>query len=899
MQKQAIALVLGTLLVLSAGALLIWQFAANDAVPPAQHNDAGGVKSARVGAGQEANSVDRSGSDRTAATNLNAHNGGGDHEVVTVVGRVINAQGVAIHDAVISFEHSRFGRGVRPSLPGPICTSDEGRFVLKGRGLRNWRVSMRVRHAAYAPGLFDRRVGAGGGVASERAQATRLDLGDLMLMAGCDVRGRVTDSVGNGIAAAAVTFVPQNRNRWRLAPNVDELLAKVSTDSDGYYRQQHLPTGDWCAVASATQRSIASSVVFVAKEATRLQVDEIRLGQGFEVAGVIQDQHGESVVGAKVSVHPSSSGAAGRDWYSVVSNQSGRFLVQNLPGGAIKLEARADGYLHHVQQGVADESAQPIVITMRDCLHIVGRVVDGAANQPVTAFAIRAFLIRALPVTGGSGNGRADQADRGSGARRGPARGYAMSKPQSHANGMFALSGLQEGVYEVAVRSSDYAFLLSDEIELRAGGAAIDRTLHLDRGFTYAGVVVADSGRAIGDASIEMTPATPTSARLGSGGNGEGGSEKPGLPTNQRVLPALHAKTNATGEFLIEHVVAGAYQLTCRADGFRSPEVATVEVLSDRFDGRITLAELGGMTGSVDGLRPKDIAASTVIAIRFERGDVIVNGGSAPVVFGRARVETDRTYSIRGLEPGAYLVRAYVSAKSDKMQSLARQIAAGGLQPDVTVKAGARAVFDVKVTAQPVGTVTGLILHNGLPAKGCVVELIAASGEVAGTQVRQRATVGASGTFKLERVDVGRYSLRVRTATRAPLYEEAIEVAANRTLNRHIQLATVRLRGSVSADDGADPSGLNGDVTLISGVTELPPQLAGSEQPVPGRRASGSMKARLRGGNYEFDAVPPGRFLLVVTIYGRERSSEQIVVGRSSPQQANIRAGALAGGKRP
>jgi hypothetical protein len=282
-------------------------------------------------------------------------------------------------------------------------------------------------------------------------------------------------------------------------------------------------------------------------------------------------------------------------------------------------------------------------------------------------------------------------------------------------------------------------------------------------------------------------------------------------------------------------------------------------------------------------------------------------GGPGQGMFNNVTVQADGSYRIGDLAPGDYLVRSWIGSPQELMRELGPQFFSGTLAADVKVRGGETTNFDVAVVRPAVGGVSGTVLHNGAPATGFQVELARIDDNGAAADPRGgrgpgggmggrgmfgggrtfQAAVSSAGQFSVADVPAGNYRLRVSAARRGGmLHEEAIAVTANSITERNIQVTTASLRGAVTAD-GAEPATLNGSVSLLPGLNELP------ENWNQWRRdpANATFDARVQAGAFKFDSLKPGNYLLVVSIRGRERSTQPIVVSPGSDQQVGIAAG--------
>lgn len=519
---------------------------------------------------------------------------------------------------------------------------------------------------------------------------------------------------------------------------------------------------------------------------------------------------------------------------------------------------------------------------------------------------------------GRGGPGAPGQGPMGQG---GPGRGNNdLGRAEIHPGGQLVAAGLQEGVYELHVQSPEHARYLSPTIELRASTVAPQLQVRLDGGVFVAGAVTDDQGEPIRGARVELRAPSAFEGRgrgrMNDTGNAADATapRAPGLEEIARQFVrevsgaqvTLETTTDAEGVFVIKHATRGSWQLRAEARGFATATSATFDLQNDRSGFELKLGSLGSLEGAVAGLRPDEIAEARVAAVPMPNanGGGGGMGGLGAMLGGRggqgggrgpfqtANVQADGSYRLSDLVPGQYLVRSWVGDAQDLMREMMPQFFAGQLAADVDVRGGAATRFDLAVTRPQVGTVAGSVTNNGLAAAGFQVELVRSSdnagnqdnggfgmrggpgGRGRGFGQALQATVAASGHFKIEKIPAGSYELRVTgPRQREPLYRESIQVARDAVLQRDIMITSCRLDGIVVAGDGLEAKDVNGRATLLAGVAEMPEDLNRAA------REGSSREARIIEGKFTFEMVPPGNYLLVTSVRGRERTSQAVVLG--------------------
>ena len=1019
MQKQTVVLLVGALLLLCAGGLFVPQLLADPEIPVVRWTAQDEVEVAEepadpAGAGDEANG----GLDRTAVELSEGDATRRDERVEVILrGRVVDKFHTPVADANVWLDFGRGGpRGGAQNrqrrVPDPVLTDREGRFAFQGQAFRNLRVSLQVKHRTHALGLFEKDVGDVG---------VEVELGDLVLTQGGELRGRVTDLDGNGVVGAVVQLNPENGNRLRTLRDRERMLENFTTDGNGSFRGLNLPSGDWSVTATAKMHTEGRSPTFVMEEDQLVEIEDIRLGPGYEVTGYVRSLPGQPIAKATVVLQSENrnrngggrgpggggpggggpgggpgggwqgGGPGGRD-HRATTDEQGRFFLEHLPGGPMRLEASADGYLDFQQSAVDPTLGQPIYVTLQDGLRITGTVRD-TDGSPVTMFAVRALRVRGLPQPGqGSANvndliarvreGNIDEATRtqirgqiealrdsmgGSGDRRPgrggpqgqgdrngensggrPGNGRDLGRPERHLGGTFVATGLQEGIYEVAVQSPNHARYRSAELELRLGAVPPDLVIALDPGVFVAGAVLDEAGAPVRNARVELRAATadeisPRRRGRGNGADPAGNGldlEAMGREFMQKaagVQTTLEATTDAEGVFVIKHAQRGSYRLRAEARGFATVTGEPFDLQTDRSGFELRLGALGSIAGNVRGLREGEFQQARVAAVPVGSGQ----GGGLGALFGRGRgggngggggqggggggnwngvsVGPDGTYRIEGLVPGTYVVRGFLGSPQELMRELGPQFLDGSLVADVTVRKAEVATLDVTVTRPQVGIVAGTVLHNGTPATGFQIELVrqdetgatannnpiggrgpgggggpGGRGAMFGGFGRSfQGAVAQSGRFSIADVPAGNYRLRVQAGRRGGLlHEEILQVNADTTTERNLVLQTQNLQGTVTRDDGGNPAELNGRVSLLPGLTELPENLNNWQ------RENTTFDARLQNGTFRFETLKPGNYLLVLTVRGRERTTTTLVVG-GADQSVVVAAGKVAAATSP
>lgn len=857
---------------------------------------------------------------------------GSDARVDTVLrGRVVDHFQAPVAAALVYLDFGRGGmrggRGGGPQrrIPDPVRTDGHGRFAFQGQLFTNVRLTLQVTHPRFAPALFDRTL------TDVKAE---MELGDLVVDGGGEVLGRVTDLSGNAVPTATVRLQPENDNRLRWVRNRDELLPAAPVDNNGYFRLQHVAAGDWHIAAVAPRHQNGGSPMFAVESDQRSEVDDIKLGPGFDVSGTVVDGQQQPVAKADVSLRERRNG---RD-YRTTTDAAGHFQLEHLPGIALQLTVEAKGYLRYEQSDLDPTFGKPVFVALQEGLKITGIATDAESGQPVVDYAVRADRLRGLPRTDGQEElmarlealgqqmraGSVDEAARqemerlrqqvaeadqggpnprmGGGRGRGPGGpgnmffGGDIGKTEAHRDGRFTMTGLQEGIYRVTLQSPEHTRWRSAEIELRVGTAP-EVAAVLAAGLSVFGTVLDAERRPIADARVELRTADANQGggRRGRGDNGDRFGQMLRRFGMQGMIVA-EAKTDAAGHFALRHAASGTYRVSASARNHDVAQSDIFELAADRSGVELVLGRLGSIAGTVRGVGGEHLGEAIVVALPV--GDTSMRPGMNNPM---AQIQADGRYRIDDLPPGDYAVRAALGGVGELWREYAMQLMNGSLPADVKVTGGAVVAFDPILELPKTGTVSGTLMHNGVPGKGLQVSLRPVDdGSGQGPGMRGRggmrgrnldASVGANGGFTIKDVPAGTYTVSVSLGGRrggAPLHRQQLQVQAQQQAELDLQVTTSSLHGRVSCEDATDPATLSGNLLLLPGLTEMPSDFGAM------RRDGTAINTRVQAGAFAVEALPAGQYLAVLNVRGRERTLTSLFVTAGDNSAVQLPAGKLA-----
>jgi protocatechuate 3,4-dioxygenase beta subunit len=651
---------------------------------------------------------------------------------------------------------------------------DDGRFALER--VPPGSHSLAVTASGVAPRRIAADVGGRGDV---------VDLGDVVLEPGPQIRGRVRDATGAPVADAAV------RTIWDGSPAAGVHTLEGRTEADGAF-----------ALGGATAARYQLHVQAPGFAAWQQPVDapsegiQVVLEAAGSIAGLVVDEGGRPVDAFEVAALPSGGREAqarqGRRMRPVTS-EDGRFVMDDLTGGVYAIQVVARDLGRAVVSGV---KVMPGGVTDLGRIRLAaGGVIRGTVVDAASA-----------PIAGATVEAR--------GTDRPMGMIDILQNVSTDAAGAFQLRGLPAGRAIVIARHPEFAPGQSPPVDVEAGRAA-EATVVMGRGGRIEGVVRSKGGpppgvwisahpsTAVGSFGGPPASATPEpdgsfvldrvpagrvgvslatrgAGRIGTGmfkevqvREGEttrvdfvwreilvsgkvtrGGVPLPnvrlsahapmsgvsfgpmsgGVPAPAQGPQRMTAVTREDGSY--EMIVGETGRVGFSAQSLsggktyaaRTVEIADVEAQTVDLD-----YPAGGLSGTVvDAETDAPVANASVSASRDRRG--------GPPSGGHARTTADGRFSI-DVEPGDISVRA---------------MAEGYAPETVTVTVGEAASSEVRVALSRGARIRGRILdHRGRPAPGVWVT----AREEVEAGLATSAVSSVDGGFEFSAVRPGAYTL--------------------------------------------------------------------------------------------------------------------------------------------
>jgi uncharacterized GH25 family protein/protocatechuate 3,4-dioxygenase beta subunit len=662
------------------------------------------------------------------------------------------------HQPVTSFmagvTTSRSGGGMTVMMP-PMqkqFTSDDGSFVLEG--IKPGMTQVIVN----APGYTTARVPNIEVEDGKTAPDVEVDV-----ETGAKLTGRVTGPDGSALAGVSVRSDPMAGGGRVMRFDGNDNGA--TTDPSGEYTIDTLEPGEKTFTFSRSGYIAQQKTVTIAGgKDSRL---DAQMSTGMRATGFVVTDSGAPVPEADVRALSASEMDGGRGGRS---DSNGAFTIEGLAPGHYTFNAAKSGYTSGIVRDVDIASSGPVRIILKSGGVITGHVngltaqeleqttvyANGAGNASGPMGGSTApvdsggnFRVEGAPsgtvrisartgaMFGGSSKSAAPktvelepggtaQVDidfksstviRGRVTRNGAAvpnaqvmfiprggRSQTSSSAAADADGRYELSGLDDGPYTVQAVDMERLNPFATQYEVHGSGT-FDITI---KTVTLRGHVVdAADARPLADASVELRPST-----------------------GQTIFGGRGGQTDAAGNFVIENIASGSYQITADKSGYGHESRQVIIGDSTPEDVQFRLSPSDGIT--IRAIDMRDNTALTVNVLRV----VDAQGNDLPT--GSGFFSSTEVVKLP-LAPGTY--RVTVSARNYASQT-------------ITMSSPSQQT----VRFSPGGT---LILHSR-SSEARHFRLTDSSGTVVGMNpINQGIQTLPPGTLPLHNVAPGRYRLDI------------------------------------------------------------------------------------------------------------------------------------------
>lgn len=523
-----------------------------------------------------------------------------------ILGRVVDAAQRPVEGATIeifrgnSLISTNFP-GTRQKVDVSTRSAQDGSFVLDAVPVGKDYVVV-ADHVDHAPGeVTNLRV----------AQGQPVEGVVIVLPEGAKVSGYVLTAGGSPIAGARVELYDSVANA-QLRPEDRRPWAVVLTDTLGAFTFEHVSATNLRVRVEAEGYESQLQMVSYALEARpKNEVLTFRLAAGSSLNGRVVDERGAGVPEARLEATSITKDYQGNA--IAFSDAAGYFVLDGMGEVPYQLRCTADGYSDVVRPKVL-VSAGELLVEMQRRLSVTGFVHD-RGGEPVSSFSLA--LMRAVP-------------------GREPALMNDVRSFHS-ADGSFEFDNLDPGSYAFQARVKGFAPSQSEAVSVaRDGVDPPPVSIVVSQGASLRGRVVDSSGKPVVRALVRV--------------NENGYVESPILKLFGSLSPAaennVSARTDSKGDFKIENITPGTYQVRVEHDAW-APLVLDDVTLFDDGDMVNAPLELRMPPGAVIAGRALDPARRPMA---FTEVQISQKTGWGEAV----KTDANGVYSFQNLREGEY-----------------------------------------------------------------------------------------------------------------------------------------------------------------------------------------------------------------------------------------------------
>ena len=711
------------------------------------------------------------------------------------------------------------------------------------------------------------RVGALTHATDFEVVAGRTTQAELQLRVDGEIEGRVLLADASGEAAepapgALVGVVPRGlRDLGFVRAIVDRTL--TTAGEDGSFVIRGVPPGEVDVVAWTPDRLPEHRAGVRSAPGGRVGVDPLVLRAGDIVSGVIVDDAGEPVEGARLrweladwselefdfSIAPLLYQSLDDEFFPV-SDAEGRFRAGPFPGsGRHRMWVLADGFGLTEHRWDPERDGDEITIRITRGGRAAGIVIDGETARPVTSFAIETAS-------------RIDE----SAKEPSSLNPFSGGTEIEHEQGRFDLGPLAPGKATLTVRAEGYR-PQDITIGVTPGETARGVIVKLERGVVVEGRAVDEDGEPVAGARVVavdgrgrvigrpnfVSSSTPGGRLPGSSLIDEFLQLSPlDIGVGAGLFGDAGDLTDRDGTFLIEGLPEGALRFAAAHRDFAPVQSGSVQLSLDAPPEPMELVFLAGarLEGRVEDLRGRPVEGALVLAVSPSDGDPGASGGLY-----QARSNASGQYVIENMCAGSYFV---LTTRPDEGLNPSSFI--GGSSFDlVTVPRSGTVELDLVDRSLGGTRVTGLVLDGGEPVgTGALFAANYDSDNLLGLDFKV-ARVRGDGSYEFPGLEPGIYQWTYQGGQGEVQFE--VDVPDTPEHRHDVLLPTGRVEGVVR--DRATGQGVRyAEVVVVreGGVTVGSGLLA---QAI-GRRATERRAYTDGEGAYRFPALQPGIYTVTV-----------------------------------
>lgn len=517
---------------------------------------------------------------------------------------------------------------------------------------------------------------------------------ELRLEPGYSIAGTVVDDSGAPIAGAQVTA-----ESGELLSLVDPRYDGARTGDDGAFALTGVAGGKLRVIARHPEYADASTETL--EVSSDLDGLKLVMDRGGVVAGRVISKAGEPVPWAQIVLRPagtSNNWQAGGQPRGGRSDKDGTFEIKGLPRAKLDLVASSDEASSElVEVDLSERDRIEVEVVLAVTGSIAGRVID-AEGEPVAE--VQVVL---MP-------------DWTSGI---DARRFALRNVQTRTTdggGSFRFTGLSDGQFVLRPTrdASNPAVYRAGGTKAKTGDTGVELVLLADGG--VKGQVVSERGESVGGFTVTVG------------------------------FPPGHPVADPRGEFELQGLRPGTYDLKIRGADFAEKTVADVEIEPGKTGdvGTIKVAIGRTLTGKVLAAGGSAVAGATVVV-----GKQLV--GSSSSVTMSSQTSTDEMMGIRRAvtdSSGRYRIRGLGPAE---LVAAAEHPERGRSRPASVPAQLAVVSHDFRLV--PTGTVTGVVKKGDapLPKVGVVATPSEATTQLVAVQADDK------GQFRFDKLAAGDY----------------------------------------------------------------------------------------------------------------------------------------------